>query len=111
MPMSAMIRAVPTANPQQILASVWQRNLPLVRQRLECLRSAAWQASVDQMSPSTRREAGDIAHKLAGSLGMFGYLQGTEIARALELLLDGEEPVSALHFQELTTQLDRELAL
>ncbi len=109
--MSAIVRAVPTANPQQMLASVWQRNLPLVRQRLQCLRDAARQAGTDQMSPSTRREAGDVAHKLAGSLGMFGYLHGTEIARALELLLDGEEPFSAPHFQELTRQLDQELAL
>ena len=109
--MSAIVRAVSTANPQQMLASVWQRNLPLVRQRLECLRNAAWQASVDQMSVSTRREAGDIAHKLAGSLGMFGYLHGTEIARSLEALLEGDEPVSAPHFQQLTTELQRELAL
>ena len=72
---------------------------------------AAQQAGMNQLSAATRREAGDIAHKLAGSLGMFGYLHGTEIARALELLLDGDEPVSALQFQELTTQLDKELAL
>ncbi len=90
---------------QQLLASVWQRNLPVVRARLALLSDVASLADADVLTPIARQEAADVAHKLAGSLGMFGYLSGTEIARELELLLEAEGPVSIPTVRELAARL------
>ena len=109
--MAASHHAVPRGTPQQILATVWQRNLPLVRQRVQTLREAANLLQAGPLPPATRTEAAEIAHKLAGSLGMFGYPRGTEIARSLELLLDSDSPLSASVLEELTSQLVQVLSL
>ena len=98
-------------NPQQILATVWQRNLPLVRQRMQTLHEAANALQAGPLEAGARTEAAEIAHKLAGSLGMFGYPRGTEIARDLELLLDSEALLPSGVFQELTKQLEQVLNL
>lgn len=90
---------------QQLLASVWQRNLPIIRARLALLSDVAVLADADVLTPIARQEAADVAHKLAGSLGMFGYLSGTEIARELELLLESEGPVSVPAMRELAARL------
>ncbi len=111
MPMAASLPATPRGNPQQILATVWQRNLPLVRQRVHALRDTAVQAQAGQLPPELRTEASEIAHKLAGSLGMFGYPKGSEIAKNIELLLDSEAPLPASLFQDLATQLEQILLL
>jgi HPt (histidine-containing phosphotransfer) domain-containing protein len=39
-----------------------------------------------------REAAADTAHKLAGSLGMYGYDRGTHLAREIEILLDYQTP-------------------
>ena len=111
MPMPAPARSVPPANSQQMLASIWQRNLPLVRTRIDSLHAAARDAADGHLSSDVRRQAAETAHKLAGSLGMFGYPRGTEIAQQLERLLDSETPVSGSRFEELTAELDQILQI
>ena len=105
--MSALPKAFIAAGSQQILASIWQRNLPIVRERLDALNGIAAQADTGSLPADLRREGADIAHKLAGSLGMFGYLQGTEVARALEIILDAEGPMLDGSVQQLTAELLR----
>lgn len=109
--MSASTQTLTTAGSQQLLASLWQRNLPLLRQRLANLNAAAFHATAGQLSEDARKEAASIAHKLAGSLGMFGYFRGTELARELEILLDAEGPLPSSLFEELTRQLNRSLPI
>ncbi len=103
--MSALPQASCVTGSQQLLASVWQRNLPIMRERFATLSDLA-QTGSDGMIPESARIVGsEIAHKLAGSLGMFGYLQGTEVARALEHLLDSDHPVALSDVLALTVQL------
>lgn len=52
-----------------------------------------------------RRGAADTAHKLAGSLGMFGYPKGTEVAREIEQLLESDAVVDAGLLRELVVEL------
>ena len=65
----------------------------MVRDRLAALERSAEQAVLGQLTDPARKEASDLAHKFTGSLGMFGFPRGTEIARELEQML---EPASAL---------------
>lgn len=59
-----------------------------------------------------RKDAYIEAHKLAGSLGTFGYSRGSEIARTIEFLLGGEEPLTTdkqIQIKQLTQDLLKEL--
>lgn len=42
---------------------------------------------------ATRLEASRCAHQLAGSLGSYGWAEGSRLARRLDLALDGDQPV------------------
>lgn len=76
-------------SPLAAIAAIWQRQVPQTRQRLHVLRKAADMLSETRtLEPDLRAEALDIAHKLAGSLGMFGYSDATEHARAVEQELE-----------------------
>jgi len=77
---------------QQKLMAIWERNRPQVIERLALLeRAAAAQPLPEQL----RLEAIAIAHKLAGSLGMFGFAEGTRLARSIEYHLEAVNPNSA----------------
>jgi len=82
------------------IAALWQRNLPQVQQRLALLD----QAAAGPLTPELRGEAIAVAHKLSGSLGMFGFHRGTLIARELEERLESPSPEAAT-LAILTAQL------
>jgi HPt (histidine-containing phosphotransfer) domain-containing protein len=69
---------------QQQLTAIWQRNQPNILKRLATLDQAAAASDSGVLTPELKLEAADIAHKLAGSLGMFGFHEGTQKARELE---------------------------
>ena len=97
--------AVSAGDHSQLLALIWQRNLPTTRDRLERLEAAAREAEMGQLSASTRYEALSTAHKLAGCLGMFGFPNATETARQLELLLETDALQSMPQLRLLTERL------
>ena len=77
------------ASPLAAIAAIWQRQVPQTRHRIQVLRKAADMLSETRtIEPDLRAEALDIAHKLAGSLGMFGYGDATDHARGVERELE-----------------------
>ena len=75
------------------LQQIWKKNLPQTRERLALLsRAAAELRTEGSISPELHTEAHATAHKLAGSLGMFGYSSATEHARAVERMLQAQQP-------------------
>ena len=96
---------------RKLLASLWTRNLPVIQERLLLLDRAAEIAKSATLTSPLRRDAAITAHKLAGSLGMFGYPAGTEIARALELLFDAPSDPDPDHLVNLAVDLRRSLHL
>jgi HPt (histidine-containing phosphotransfer) domain-containing protein len=75
-----------------LLAALWERNLPVVEERLATLHRAAEALAGGALDAPLRGEAISSSHKLAGSLGMYGYDEGTRIAREIEVLLAGASP-------------------
>ena len=78
-----------------MLRKLWQKNLPVLRSRLDLFNTVAAAADAGEMTDSMRLEAAGIAHKLAGALGTFGYAEGTRLARLMEAALapeDGSAP-------------------
>ena len=101
------------SSPDQIdtvLAQLWQKNLPTIRERLDLLDSVASTAASGALDEPTRLEALNIAHKLAGSLGMYGYQQGTEVASQMERILKSPTPETLLTLRSLAIDLRKSLA-
>jgi hypothetical protein len=71
------------------LAAVWERNRPLVEERLVLLDHVAEAAGAGVLDEKLRADGIGNAHKLAGSLGMYGFDEGTRVAREIEVLLVG----------------------
>lgn len=67
-----------------LVTALWERKRPLMLQRLTVLDQAAEAAANGDLGSSLCQQALNEAHKLAGSLGVFGFPRGTEIARELE---------------------------
>lgn len=88
-----------------LLTSLWERNLPGLHERLDILDRAVTAAASGKFTEANREEALDIAHKLSGSLGMFGYHHGTEIARQIEQILSSSTPVASDRLAALTIAL------
>jgi hypothetical protein len=70
------------------LDAIWKQNLPLIRDRLRRLDAFVDGLIKGVSTPQQFKDAVDIAHKFAGSLGMFGYPLGSQVARNLEQLLE-----------------------
>ena len=103
------------ANPQleAAIAAVWQKSLPLLRHRVDVLHRAVAAMQSGQLDSELRAEAAQEAHRLAGLLGTFGYPEGTDAARLLELALDPdlEANQQARHgVQAITSTLESAVA-
>jgi HPt (histidine-containing phosphotransfer) domain-containing protein len=69
----------------QAIDGLWQRFLPEIRERISVLESAVIVVAGRELTAEQREAARAAAHKLAGVLGTFGLVRGTDLARELEL--------------------------
>jgi HPt (histidine-containing phosphotransfer) domain-containing protein len=88
----------------RMIRALWERNQDQVIQRLRLLDRAAAENRQGHMGEELRHEAREIAHKLAGSLGIFGFPSGGAIARRMEQLFESGDPDPEL-LLELAQQL------
>jgi HPt (histidine-containing phosphotransfer) domain-containing protein len=95
---------------EALLADLWQRHLPTLRERLDLLDRTAAEASSGTLAEALRLEALAVAHKLAGNLGMFGHQQATEIASTLEQILKAPTPETLATLPAITSDLRKTLA-
>lgn len=80
----------PEAQTQAAIAQLWESFKEPILERLALLEDAIAALEEDRLSEDIRCEGQRAAHKLVGSLGMFGYPQGSEIARLMEILFQSE---------------------
>lgn len=83
--------------------------MPLTSSRLDLFDAAALAARDGTLTEDVRGSAASTAHKMAGSLGMFGYQRGTDIARQLEQLLESGTAPDGNRLTSLAEQLRAEL--
>jgi HPt (histidine-containing phosphotransfer) domain-containing protein len=88
-----------------LIAELWQRHLPTTRDRLATLDRIAAKAALEPLAETDRQEGIAISHKFAGSLGMYGYTRGTELAMQLEKLFRSLPPPQPDLITPLTTEL------
>ncbi len=71
------------------LRAVWERQRERVNDRIDTIDRAVAALASDRLDAGLAREAERAAHMLAGSLGMFGFLDASQAAHDLEAgLLD-----------------------
>jgi diguanylate cyclase (GGDEF)-like protein len=75
-----------------MLAVVCNKNRDLLLHRMDTIDTFCRQLPASASDDAIRAEASADAHKLAGSLGMFGLAEGTELAREIEYLLKDNSP-------------------
>ncbi|MBL1178437.1 response regulator [Pantanalinema sp. GBBB05] len=66
------------------LAIVWEKYRGLSCDRLKTLENATAMWLANPLSNEQRQKAREVAHKLAGALGIFGFLEGSGYAREIE---------------------------
>ena len=77
------------ARAKQILERLWEQHKGTILERVSALEIAA--ASAPHLDVAARQEARSAAHKLAGSLGTFGYNDASDWARESEQILEKEQ--------------------
>ncbi len=93
-----------------LLADLWQRHLPTLRERLDLLDRTATEAATDTLDEPTRAEGQSIAHKLSGNLGMFGHNKAGDLASQIEHILKTPTPETLPLLAGLTRTLRETLA-
>ncbi|HEY9739196.1 MAG TPA: response regulator [Coleofasciculaceae cyanobacterium] len=81
--------------------------------QVEVLEQAAQALLEGRLTIELQRKALQEAHRLAGSMGIFGFAKGSELARQIEQLLDTEETIeltAALQIAQLLGLLQQELS-
>ena len=83
-------QSLPEANPQQTLAAirgVWEKSQGRIDQQMTVLEQAVAALDRQMLSLDLRQQAIQEAHTLGGSLGLFGFANGSDLARSIERLL------------------------
>ena len=75
------------ASLQSAVGGLWEKFKDKIVNRLQALDKASAALLAGELSEELKQEAIREAHKLAGSLGTFGFAEGSSIARQIEELL------------------------
>lgn len=101
--------ALPTDTEISIaLDSMWARYRSQILERVAVLEAAATAVAAKSFTAAEREAAHSAAHKLAGTLGMFNLMRGTDLARELELAYSQQSapaPASGEHLASLAAEL------
>lgn len=87
------------------LRSVWARQQGRVHARIALIERAATALAEDRLDTELRADAERAAHMLAGSLGIFGYVDASDAARELEADLAHPKPERAATLPALLSRL------
>jgi len=96
------------------IAQLWVRYRPAILNRLSVVEAAAVELLKGPIDEGVRRKAEGEAHKLAGSLGTFGFSDASRDAREIEILfqsvpLDANQTVRLSELVvDLRSQLEKE---
>jgi diguanylate cyclase (GGDEF)-like protein len=84
---SEPIQAPPDDHLEAEVAEVWAKVQSQLGDRVSVIEAAIAELSLGQFTPELQHHAQREAHKLAGSLGMFGSDHGSRLAKTIEPLL------------------------
>lgn len=96
--------------PEQMLeasvAKIWGKTREMSFKRISALTEAVVALKTTSLDASQQQTAIQNAHKLAGSLGSFGFDDGSQLAQQLELLLQAMPSLAAADQQQTALQAE-----
>jgi DNA-binding response OmpR family regulator/HPt (histidine-containing phosphotransfer) domain-containing protein len=95
----------PVQQTQDRIAKIWEKFKAEFFQRLVLLQQAATALQADALSAELQQQAKHEAHKLAGALGVFGFKEGSQVAKVIETLL--QQPLTIADTATFASQVDR----
>jgi HPt (histidine-containing phosphotransfer) domain-containing protein len=104
--------STPDAKIKAAVFALWTQFQETMFSRLSLIEGASSDALKSSLNEGQRREARNAAHKLAGSLGTFGFGEGSKLAAELESILDGEAsltPMESGRLRDLAKMLRQEM--
>ena len=111
-PTDSIEHAPSSPQAEAALAAIWAEHRETILERVRVLERAAAKLGRQALDEELRVEAHHEAHKLAGVLGTFGFVTGSDRARDIELLLESPQapqPDCAAVLAELAGALRQEL--
>lgn len=96
----------------EFLNETWMTTQPKSLEQTAVLLQAVRDLQRDRLTAQQQAAAQQVAHTLAGTLGIFGLTKTTHLARQLEYWLGGREPLQPNHaslMQPLITDLQQEI--
>ena len=98
---------------QSAISNIWLRFKPVSLQRVALVESAITALLSGPIDPELQKKAEGEAHKLAGSLGSFGFADGSRDAREIEIILQSEHLIEPqiLRLSELVVNLHAQLEM
>lgn len=97
---------------QSTIDKVFERFRGVFNQQIAVLEQAKNSLLAGDLTAELQQSAKQEAHKLAGSMGSFGYPEGSKLARSAEHLMMKNEPFTEeeiTQFSALVTELQQEL--
>ncbi|MEC4816379.1 MAG: response regulator [Scytonema sp. PMC 1069.18] len=82
-------------------AKIWEKFKDTYSEHFIILEEFATALKVYQITPQMRKQAKNEAHRLAGSLGIFGLIRGSQLAREIEDLLESQQVLNADDIQQI----------
>lgn len=95
-----------------LVARLWAQKKDLTLGRIAVVEQASCALASGSLTKELRGHAAGEAHKLAGSLGTFGFAEGSRLARAMEVMLTAEAELNrddGERLAQLLSQLRSEL--
>jgi DNA-binding response OmpR family regulator len=92
-PSTPAMRQPTQADMMASVAKAWETHQGTMQERLSVLEATAAAMDGGQLSADLQQAGRSQAHKLAGSLGCYGFKEGSQIARELEQLLQRSAPL------------------
>lgn len=89
--------AATSRSPVAAIAQLWVRFRPQALERVAVLEEALTALEHGQLDAALGQRAEQNAHKLAGSVGTFGFTRASEIARQIEHILEEGQAAAAQH--------------
>lgn len=95
-----------------LINTVWHRFKDRIAAQIQVLEQAATALRQGELDPTLQQQARQEAHSLAGGLGTFGLMQGSQIAKQIEGKFEAKQPLSPDeigHLQQWVAALQQEI--
>lgn len=98
---------LPEEQVQASLIKLWQKYEGTFREQVEVLTLANTALIEDRFTQELQQKAKQEAHRLAGSLGIFSFAEGSKLAKLIEQLLEIDGAMAEAQVREFSQHLGR----